>query len=970
MFLQNNGMIKAEKTRGSQIVLNFVMLFSCQFYNPDLIKMKSTAITCLRFCVFAFLLISSFTYPPSVEAQTNINLATHITYPDVMSSVWGFTKGGHEYVLAFRRTGTSIVDITNPAAPVQVYFAAAVVNSDWREGKVWGNYAYITNEGGGGLQIINFSALPSGNITSANVTNWTGGTFNSQTISFTKSHTIWIDENGIGYIYGTNYGNGGAIMVNLAANSTNPPIVGIYNQEYVHDGFVRGDTLWAAQIYEGNFRAINVANKANPVVMATQSTTRTFTHNTWLNNAGTVVFTTDETSNSSVEAYNITDLSDIQLISKFNATGSSAIPHNVHVKNNFLVIAYYRDGVVLADATHPEKMIQVGNYDTSPSYSGSGYNGCWGVYPYFPSGTIAASDIETGLYILTPNYVPASYLKGTITNATTNAPIANVSIQVQGLSSANTTSGFNGGYITGMAGNGTYTVTVSSSGYITQTFTVTFVNGTTQTLNVALVPNIPFSASGTITDAQTGLPVSGASVLFGDGLNNYTATANASGVYTVSLPGSGVYTCYAGKWGYQTLQFTDMNLNPGNSTVNFSLRKGYYDDFLFDYGWPVSGDASAGAWVRAQPIGTTYDNLPSNPDVDVSTDYGTQCYVTGNASGAAGNADVDNGTTILTSPVFDLSTSPNAQISYYRWFRNTGGSGTPNDQMLIKISNGTNTVTIQTLTVSDPNQAQWVPNTFNVSDVITPTNNMRLIVEVSDLGTQHLVEAGLDKFEVTIPPVVFQATAWLSGAFSGLQMNTTLRTNGLLPNQQPYNRPPWNYAGTESLNPLPTNATDWVLVELRPFSNPILITEQRAALILNNGNLADIDGTNGVKFYNLGQGGSYFVVLRHRNHLAVVSDSPVSLPNLSSFSFKTATNVGGGAGQLFLLNAGNYGLIPADFDSNGIITVTDYNYFTTQSGLINTYSDADVTFDGSVTVADFNVFGIYAGKIGMGLVRY
>jgi hypothetical protein len=149
--------------------------------------------------------------------------------------------------------------------------------------------------------------------------------------------------------------------------------------------------------------------------------------------------------------------------------------------------------------------------------------------------------------------------------------------------------------------------------------------------------------------------------------------------------------------GIKTLQFTNQELTPANNTRNFPLRKGYYDDFLFDYGWSVSGDAASGAWVRATPIGTTYDNLPSNPYEDVTNDFGTLCYVTGNASGSSGTADVDNGTTILTSPVFDLSTTPNAQINYYRWFRNTGGSGSPNDQMLVKISNGTTTVTVQTI---------------------------------------------------------------------------------------------------------------------------------------------------------------------------------------------------------------------------------------------------------------------------------
>ncbi|OWY19096.1 choice-of-anchor B family protein [Sphingobacteriales bacterium UPWRP_1] len=907
--------------------------------------------------------------PLCLKAQnTNIALAAQVTYPDVMSSIWGFTKGGHEYVLSFRRTGTSIVDITNPAAPVEVAFIDGP-DSDWREGKVWGNYAYVTNEAGSGLQIINFSNLPSGSVTAANANYWTGGTWSGGSVSFSTSHAMFIDENGIAYIYGTNYGNGGVIMANVAANPTNPPIVGVYNQKYVHDGFVRGDTLWAAQIYDGTFAVINVTNKANPVVMATQNTGSNFTHNTWLNDIGTHVFTTDETGGASVETYDITDLSDIKQVGTFNAAGSSAIPHNVHWRNGFVVIAYYRDGVVIADALHPEKLIQVGNYDTSP-YSGSGYNGAWGVYPYFPSGTIVVSDIEEGLFVLTPTYIHASYLQGVVTNANTAAPVVNASIQVAGVTQANATSGFNGAYLSGMTGSGTFTVTVSASGFVSQTFSVTYTNGVTQTLNVALVPNIPFTATGQVTDAQTGLPLASAPVLFNDGLNNYTATTNATGTYSVALPGNGNYTISAGKWGYQTQQLTNVALSTASTTQNFALRKGYYDDFLFDFGWTVSGDASAGAWVRAEPIGTTLDGSPSNPETDVNNDFGNQCYVTGNATGAVGNADVDNGTTILTSPVFDLSTTPTAQISYYRWFKNGGGNGTPNDQMLIKLSNGTTTVTVQTIPYNDASQGQWVNNTITVADFITPTNNMRLIAEVSDLGQQHISEGGLDKFEVLIPPVVVQVSAWLGGAFSGGQMSTALATNNLLPLTQPYNQSPWNYAGAETVSTLPANVTDWVLLELRPFASPGTIAEQRAAFILKTGAIVDTDGAAGVKFYTLGQGGSYYIVLRHRNHLAVISKNPVSLPNAAVFSFSNATNVAGGTSQMVSLGGFVSGLTPADFDANGVITVDDFNYYTTQTAQLNTYNDADCSLDGAVTVADFNLFKANAGKIGMSIIRY
>jgi hypothetical protein len=41
--------------------------------------------------------------------------------------------------------------------------------------------------------------------------------------------------------------------------------------------------------------------------------------------------------------------------------------------------------------------IDAGNFDTSPTTSG--YNGVWGVYPYFPSGKIIAGDMQNGLWV-------------------------------------------------------------------------------------------------------------------------------------------------------------------------------------------------------------------------------------------------------------------------------------------------------------------------------------------------------------------------------------------------------------------------------------------------------------------------------------------------------------------------------------------------------------------------------------------
>ena len=66
---------------------------------------------------------------------------------------------GNEYALVGWEQGLKIVDVTNPDAIVDKINIAGV-QSMWREVKTRGDYAYVTTEGGDGLQIINLSSLP------------------------------------------------------------------------------------------------------------------------------------------------------------------------------------------------------------------------------------------------------------------------------------------------------------------------------------------------------------------------------------------------------------------------------------------------------------------------------------------------------------------------------------------------------------------------------------------------------------------------------------------------------------------------------------------------------------------------------------------------------------------------------------------------------------------------------------------
>ena len=68
-----------------------------------------------------------------------------------------------------------------------------------------------------------------------------------------------------------------------------------------------------------------------------------------------------------------------------------------------------------------------------------------------------------------------------------------------------------------------------------------------------------------------------------------------------------------------------------------------------------------------------------------------------------------------------------------------------------------------------------------------------------------------------------KSKVFLQGPFITNSMSTTLTQSSLLPNSQPYNTPPWNYNGNESLGSGPNSTmVDWVLVELRSASNPLI----------------------------------------------------------------------------------------------------------------------------------------------------
>jgi hypothetical protein len=77
-----------------------------------------------------------------------------------------------------------------------------------------------------------------------------------------------------------------------------------------------------------------------------------------------------------------------------------AIDHNGYVRGNRYYFSNYSEGLTVLDITNPATPARVGFFDTFPATAELGFVGAWGTYPFFASGTIAISDINSGLYLV------------------------------------------------------------------------------------------------------------------------------------------------------------------------------------------------------------------------------------------------------------------------------------------------------------------------------------------------------------------------------------------------------------------------------------------------------------------------------------------------------------------------------------------------------------------------------------------
>ncbi len=167
------------------------------------------------------------------------------------------------------------------------------------------------------------------------------------------------------------------------------------------------------------------------------------------------------------------------------------------------------------------------------------------------------------------------------------------------------------------------------------------------------------------------------------------------------------------------------------------------------------------------------------------------------------------------------------------------------------------------------------------------------------------------------------------------------------------------YSGTETGVAIDSAGVDWVRVSLRSGIGESSIVATRAVLLTETGDITELDGSRPVAFPGAPKSDLY-VVVHHRDHLPVMSAFPVDFSSGgAAYDFTTSMTQAYSAGwdPMVEVGTGKFGLIAADVNKDGQITVLDFNlWLTSTKSALTGYLDEDIDLDQNVTTTDFNTF--------------
>ncbi len=670
--------------------------------------------------IISFFCFLIYAIPAFSQTSLNTELIGNINYGREVNDVWGYIdENGNDYALVGLIDGISIVKVDSNQ--VQEVDFVSGVQSIWRDLKTHSHYAYVTaDQGNSGLTIIDLSPLP-GSVRLVN----------QLTTYFERAHNLYI-SNGFAYISGSNTSRGVDILD--LSDPELPVRVGGWTDNYFHDIFTKGDILYGSASSSSRVIVLDISDKTNP----TQITQIPFpdggySHNSWSTEDGNYLLTTQETGGRTVKMWDIRDLNNPKLVHEY-LSYPGQLAHNAHIKGDYAYISHYADGLRILDISDPGHMVEVGYYDTNPSEQ-TGFDGNWGSFPFTASNYIYASDREFGLFVLSFQEKKASRISGKVVNSNTGLAIANVFLEIVELGQKTRTDDA-GNYKLGMPSAGKYSVLLSKFGYESQITTITVEDSATITLDINLTPKKTGNLLGLIID-NIGQAISGAKIqILNTPFVEVISAVNGEFEF-LNIPEDS-YTIAIGKWGYKP-KFIDVTiLGEISNNFDFSLDKGFSDNFELKLGWEI-GDGSSnfqGPWKIIDPVEIGI-GLPFHPSDDATPDPGKNAFFARTLSSELQ----------LISPTFDLKEAIDATINYSFYWLPRGGNG---DLLIVDISSDTGQTWFNLETYSDQNAtSDWTKASLIIPESIFETEFMKVKFTTIENGSSSSF-ALIDDFEVLL----------------------------------------------------------------------------------------------------------------------------------------------------------------------------------------------------------------------------
>jgi hypothetical protein len=272
------------------------------------------------------------------------------------------------------------------------------------------------------------------------------------------------------------------------------------------------------------------------------------------------------------------------------------------------------------------------------------------------------------------------------------------------------------------------------------------------------------------------------------------------------------------------------------------------------------------------------------------------------------------------------------------------------------------------------------PNQTITTAALNEVNNKYYVT----LGYGNAGCTRLDSITIAVQCFIkLNAKVLLSGPYitsTGL-MQDSLRAKGILPNVDPYSSAPYNTIFTHIngsggeiananlfMNTGNDAIVDWVFVELRSETDFNVIVATKAGLIQRDGDIVSADDGVSPLQFNIAAN-NYYVAVKHRNHLGVMTANPIALgatptaidytntslalysratPNHNALPLTGATRILGGKRALYTGNCNIIGVASRYIVYNNLINSDRTSLFanTGATGTLNGYSIFDVDMNG------------------------